>query len=249
MTNPAGGAVAVLALSGAAAASEESEALYSRGLVELKRGNDAPRWSSSSAPSPPIPSDALAHFHRGVALSKQGKSQGDRRLRGHPGAAPGSRRGGARAGHRAGRERSPRGGAAVAATGEGAARPGRSGRLLPRHRRPARERYDEARASFESARAADPVARGVGALLSRRDRLPHRQRALGARPLRPGGSSSRRSPPSAARRRRSWRSCAAGSSGIPLCTARCRCSTTATSFSRRPTACPIRRSAARRTAA
>ena len=64
----------LLAFTVGASASEESEALFSRGLVELKRGDEAAAMDLFERAVAADPDDALAHYHRGVALSKQGKS-------------------------------------------------------------------------------------------------------------------------------------------------------------------------------
>jgi len=74
MTRSAVAMALLLALTGPTSASEESEALSARALVELNRGNDAAAMELFDRAVAADPGDALAKFHRGVASSKQGES-------------------------------------------------------------------------------------------------------------------------------------------------------------------------------
>ncbi len=74
MRQVAGALILLLALVGKASASEQSEALFSRGLVESQRGDQASAMDLFDRAVAADPRDALAHYHRGVALSRQGKA-------------------------------------------------------------------------------------------------------------------------------------------------------------------------------
>lgn len=67
-------ALVLLAAAGMADASEQSEALYSRALVELKRGDERAALELFDRAVTADPADPLAYFHRGVARSKLGQS-------------------------------------------------------------------------------------------------------------------------------------------------------------------------------
>jgi Tfp pilus assembly protein PilF len=65
--------VLLVALASPTSASEESEALSARAMVALQRGNDKEAIDLFDRAVAADPEDALATFHRGVALSKQGQ--------------------------------------------------------------------------------------------------------------------------------------------------------------------------------
>lgn len=65
---------ALLALAGPVPASEQSDALSARALVELKRGNDAAALELFDRAVAADPRDAIALYHRGVARSQLGQA-------------------------------------------------------------------------------------------------------------------------------------------------------------------------------
>lgn len=66
--------LALLALAVPARSSEQSEALSARALVELKQGNDTTAMELFDRAVAADPNDALALYHRGVARSKVGQT-------------------------------------------------------------------------------------------------------------------------------------------------------------------------------
>lgn len=67
--------LALMACTAVAHASEQSEALYSRGVVALERGDEAAAMELFERAVAADPNDAVALYHRGIARAKRGESQ------------------------------------------------------------------------------------------------------------------------------------------------------------------------------